>query len=490
MAESYLGVPVVSGQRAVGIVALARMPQNAFSEADERLLSTIASSLGVALENARLFDETKRLLSETEQRNAELAVINEIGEALAKQLDFDAIVDLVGDRMAAMFKTTDIYIALHDKAAGLIRFPYELDHGQRVHGEPIPFGQGLTSRVIVDRRPYRFGTIAAQHELGGFLGTYAPGEAATYSESWLGVPIMAGTEAIGVVVLGDAERDKFTEADQGLISTIASSMGVALENARLFDETKHLLAETGARAGELAIINEIGSALAKQLDFQGIIDAVGDRVGAILGTNTVTIGLYDPGKQTITFPYSVEDGERFPDETIPLGPGLTSRIIETRRPLRLGSMADATALGARVVGDPDSPDKESFLGVPILAGERVLGVISVALEPRNAFSESDERLLVTLASSMGVALENARLFDETKQREWPSSQSSMRSAPHWPSSSTSRPSSMPLVTGSARSSSSRDLSIAILDPATNMISFPYYIENGVTRPQLALIGFG
>ena len=55
--------------------------------------------MGVALESARRFDETKRLLGETEQRAGELAIINEIGAALAEQLDFEAIVDLVGDRL-------------------------------------------------------------------------------------------------------------------------------------------------------------------------------------------------------------------------------------------------------------------------------------------------------------------------------------------------------------------------------------------------------
>ena len=60
--------------------------------------------MGVALENARLFDETKRLLAETDQRAAELAVINEIGAALAKQLDFQAIIELVGERIRTIFE--------------------------------------------------------------------------------------------------------------------------------------------------------------------------------------------------------------------------------------------------------------------------------------------------------------------------------------------------------------------------------------------------
>ena len=84
---------------------------HAFSEADERLVATIASSMGVALENARLFDETKRLLGETSQRNAELAVINDISEALAKQLDFDSITEAVGERIRSIFDVSTVMIA-------------------------------------------------------------------------------------------------------------------------------------------------------------------------------------------------------------------------------------------------------------------------------------------------------------------------------------------------------------------------------------------
>ena len=82
IAQSFLGLPITAGDRVLGLISIERVPENAFTESDERLLSTIASSMGVALENARLFDETKRLLTETEERASELAIINEIGSAL------------------------------------------------------------------------------------------------------------------------------------------------------------------------------------------------------------------------------------------------------------------------------------------------------------------------------------------------------------------------------------------------------------------------
>jgi len=86
--------------------------------------------------------------AELRQRIAELAVVNEIGAALARQLDFEAIIELVGERVAAMFKSQDMYIALYDRVSGLITFPYELDAGRRLHGEPMPIGQGLTSELL------------------------------------------------------------------------------------------------------------------------------------------------------------------------------------------------------------------------------------------------------------------------------------------------------------------------------------------------------
>ena len=113
-------------------------------------------------------------------------------------------------------------------------------------------------------------------------------------------------------------------------------MGVALENARLFDETKRLLAETEQRNAELAVINEIGEALAKQLDFQGIIDAVGERIRGIFDVETAIIALYDstgPDDQP-----AVRDRRRRarPEEDKPLS-GLAAIVIDTRQPLRIGT---------------------------------------------------------------------------------------------------------------------------------------------------------
>ena len=488
--ESWLGVPIIAGETAIGIVNVSDHKPNAYSDADERLLTTIASSMGVALENARLFDETKRLLAETEQRNAELAVINEIGEALASQLDFDAIIEAVGRRVFSIFNVDTGIVSLYDPVSESTNFAYAVDLGTRVTDVPGNVAlNGLTTPVVKGRRAVRLNNREELAAVGAVVyGTVA-------GESWLGVPILAGDRVLGLIGLDRFSPNGFSEADERLLSTIASSLGVALENARLFDETKRLLAETDQRNAELAVINEIGEALAKQLDFQGLIDAVGDRVRSIFDVSTELILLYDPLTETVTLPYTLDQGRRVHPPPGPIS-GLTERVVRSKRPLRINTQREARELGAVVVTDT-TDEAQSWLGVPILAGERVLGVISLERLPAYGFSDSDEQLLSTIASSMGVALENARLFDETKRllvetNERAAELAIINSVQQGLAAKLDMHSMYELVgTKLHEIFGSQVVDIAVLDQGDGLIHFPYGIERGVRLKDepIPLFGF-
>jgi GAF domain-containing protein/CheY-like chemotaxis protein len=406
--ESWLGAPIPAGNRIIGVVGLESLSTNAFSEADERLLATLATSMGVALENARLFDETKRLLTEADQRASELAVINEIGAALAEQLEFETIVELVGERVRSIFTSNALFIALYEPATDMIRFPYEFGNGERYQSDPIAPGEGITSIVIRTRKPLRFGSMA-QSEAGGAVqvGSF-------HTESWLGVPILAGDRVLGVIALESADKDAYDDADERLLATLATSMGVALENARLFDETKRLLTETNERAAELALINDVQHGLAQKLDMQAMYDLVGDRIQAIFDAQVVDIAVVDAEARVLRFPYIIERGVRFPEMPQPIR-GFRKKVIESGRALRVNRdlMNEGSRLGQGVI-QGEAP--KAGLWAPMMVGNDVRGVISLQnLDREDAFSDSDVELLTTLAASLSVALENARLFDEAKR---------------------------------------------------------------------------
>src|SRR5207249_9973894 len=139
--------------------------------------------------------ETQRPFKESEQRAAELAIINSVQAGLAAQLDFRAIIALVGDKIAEIFDTGYLCMAFHDKATNLVTMPYYLEHGERFPVEPYPLGIGLTGEVLRTREPLLISENLQARAVQ--LGTKLVGDmaAADLGKSYLGVPILKGDEA-------------------------------------------------------------------------------------------------------------------------------------------------------------------------------------------------------------------------------------------------------------------------------------------------------
>ena len=128
-------------------------------------------------------------------------------------------------------------------------------------------------------------------------------------------PLVIGGKTFGHISLQNLDRtNAFSAADVRLLTTLAGSLSVALENARLFDETQRLLTETNERAAELAIINSVQQGLAAKLDMQSMYELVGDKIQEIFDAQVVDIGIYDfDDRDTIHYPYTIERGVRFPE---------------------------------------------------------------------------------------------------------------------------------------------------------------------------------
>ena len=209
-----------------------------------------------------------------------------------------------------------------------------------------------------------------------------------------------------MIAIESLTQNAFDDADVRLLSTLATSMGVALENARLFDETRRLLTETNERAAELALINDVQHGLAEKLDMQAMYDLVGDRIQAIFDAQIVDIGVIDDEASMIHFPYTIERGVRYPDEPVEII-GIRRHVIETRKPLLINRdmMGSVASFGQNLILSGEAP--KSALWAPLVVGDETRGVISLQnIDREDAFSESDVELLTTLASSLSVALEN------------------------------------------------------------------------------------
>ncbi len=297
----WLGVPLHSEGRTVGAMVVQSYREDVHhTEQDKEILTFVANHVGAALSRARAIEETR-------QRSAELALVNDVQRGLAEKLDMQAMYDLVGDRIQEIFDAQVVDIGILDASSDQIHFPYTIERGVRFPDEPIQV-IGLRRVAIESREPVvvnedieRISTEAGQP----YILAGEPPKSSVF------VPLVVGDQAKGVISLQNLDREHaFSDADVRLLTTLAGSLSVALENARLFEETRQ-------RNAELVLINDVQRGLAENLDMQAMYDLVGDRLQEIFDAQVLDIGVLDPEAGVIRYPYTLERDVRLPGSRTP-----------------------------------------------------------------------------------------------------------------------------------------------------------------------------
>jgi GAF domain-containing protein len=390
--KSLLFVPLIIGDKVKSYVSLQNIDEeHAFSDADVRLLETLANSMSVALENARLFDETNRLLKETEQRTTELAVINSVQDGLAKELDMKGVYEMVGDRLCELFPDSQtLVIRTFDYDTGLEHWQYSKEKGERQFVEPRPLNWN-SRELIRTKKPLdiqeNYVETSKKHGGTGVTAGKPP-------KSAVFVPMLVGDVVKGSISLQNVDKENaFTASDLNLLTTITNSMSVALENARLFEETTRLLKETEQHKAELGVINSVQEGLVREMDMDAIYDLVGNRICNLFDTQTVLIRTFDHKTKNEEWQFAIEKGQRMYSKPRPFN-WANQLLIKTKQPLMINENYLAIAQEHGGTGVTKGLPPQSAVFVPMIVGDVVRGSVSLQnVEKEHAFSDADLRLL-------------------------------------------------------------------------------------------------
>ncbi len=399
--RSYLGVPLVSKDRVLGTLCTFGQQPRTGQEAGISLMQVAGQQIGIAVENAQLFQETQA-------RADELAVLNEMAGVLSSRLNIQEILQNIYRYSSRLIDATNFFIALFDPLIDEVSFPLVVEDGQPTTYESRRGAKGLTEFIIHSGQslliPNQVTAWIEQH-----LGIEAIGREAF---SWLGVPMMIGAQVIGVIVVQSFARENvFAKRHQDLLTALANQGAIAIQNARLFQETE-------LRAEELSVLNEMGRILASSLDVQDVTETLYDYVSQLMNTYSFFVGLYDKETDEMELPVVYTSGTRIYPTRRKLGQALSDYVIRNKVSLLLNG-EDITAqqeqLGARFVGLGDAKPAKSWLGVPLLYGDQILGAVVVqSVDTPYLYLESHRRLLTAVASQAAIAIQNARLFQQTQ----------------------------------------------------------------------------
>jgi diguanylate cyclase (GGDEF)-like protein len=225
--------------------------------------------------------------------------------------------------------------------------------------------------------------------------------------------LIAREKPIGLISIGEErnwEREPITQEKIDLIKTLATQISTFIHNTQLYQESHR-------QAEHLEVLNEVARAIGSTIELDDLLELIYEQLSKVIPSDTYFVSLYDPEENTLDVRILIDEGERFPSKSIPLGQGLSSWVIENQKPLLISSITkEMDSLPIQPIRLGKERMSESWLGTPILAGENSLGLLAIASYNVNVFDNDDVTLLNNVAAQAALALDNARQHAEVKEQ--------------------------------------------------------------------------
>ncbi len=401
-----LAAPMLKDGVPVGVISLAWPDPGETPQRQVDLLKTFADQAVIAIENVRLISETKEAL---ERQTATAEILNVIAGSPS---DVQPVLESVAERSRLLCRAHDsrVWLLSGDHLRSMTG--YTDGHGAASgRDEVLPLkGTSVMGRAFVERRTVHVEDVTTQ------LDSDYPDARAIQAlhgfRTVLGVPMLREGVAIGTIGVLRKQVQPFSPAEIRLVETFADQAVIAIENVRLFNETKEALEQQTATAEVLQVISS------SPTDVQPVFDAIAERAMTLCDARIGGVTRFDGELVHLVAYHGVSQSAS--DEmrsSFPMRPGhdaITARAILARAPVQIPD----------VLADPDYGLKDAArrsgfranLAVPMLREGEVVGSIVVCREQPGEFPERQVKLLQTFADQAVIAVENVRLFNEIKDK--------------------------------------------------------------------------
>jgi GAF domain-containing protein len=400
--HGILCVPMSSRNQVIGVIEVINHRDGSpFLEEEASLLTSFAAQAAVAIENARLYTQTDQALA---HRVEELSTMQRIDRELNAALDLDRIMDMTVEwALRGTGAPVGLIAMLDERRQGLLLLAsrgYPPGY-ERYRTEPWPLDQGIVGRVI------RTGEVVLVDDVTQDPDYHAAQPA---TRSQLSVPIRREEHVIGVVNIESPEAGAFNADDSAFVQRLADHAAIAIENARLYRESQR-------RAEDMALLYDISLTVSSHLALSQVLEAVYERIRDVWNPPVFFIALYNQEEDALDFPIYVDRNGRLEPfrQYLADKSGFSAWIVRHRQPILIRDWEKEVETSP-VKGVPVGDLTRSWLGVPLLAGDQMVGVMSMQDYAPQAYNQEHQRFLSTIASEVAIAIENARLYQETQQR--------------------------------------------------------------------------
>jgi diguanylate cyclase (GGDEF)-like protein/PAS domain S-box-containing protein len=390
--KSWLGVPLIVHEKVIGMLAIDRNEEDAFSEDHVRLASAFADQVAIVIENARLY-------AAEQQRVHQLDTLRATFADISGELELPRLLQTILERAVNLIGASGGELALYRKISGDLEIVACYQMGNDSMGTHLALGEGAMGRVAKTMEPI---LIQNYESWDAKLLQYAQGPWHTV----MAAPLQVRGALIGAIGIVDSNpKRSFNRSDLQTLTMFAQQSSIAVDNAKLFHDVR-LAAE------RRTILHRVSQEIsASSVDPEQIYQTIHRAAALLMPAEAFVITLLNEANQEIDAVYLVDKNGRSMGMRIPIGKGLSSTVIQTGESIYIPDFLSSQEV-LDVVRFGSRDNTRAILAVPLRLRDKVIGMLSTQSYTPNAYSLDDQHLLEMLASHAAIALENARLFSE------------------------------------------------------------------------------
>jgi PAS domain S-box-containing protein len=392
---SEVDLPLLVNRELVGVLVVESDHPEAFSGEDFEILQAAANQTGIAIGRARLQTASRRRAAEEEALRATMA-------DLSAQLDLSELLQSVLERAIGLLGVSHGELAIYEPSAEelVVVAGHNVDKRDTI-GTRMAIGEGAMGHVARTREPL---VIPNYREWSGRSSQYENVEFV----SVMVAPLLIGGRLVGALAFMDKNPDRrFENDDVRLLNMFARHAAIAIDNARLFEAERR-------RAREQQALLETLKDLSGELELSKVLHGVLERAVSLLGVAGGELATWDPDRRDLEIVASHNMGTNAVGTRMAPGEGAMGRVAETGEPLVIPRYQEWASRSARYTQSV----VQTVMAAPLLIGSRLVGIIAaVHSDPEREFGDEDLRLLELFGPQAAIAIENARLFTESRRQK-------------------------------------------------------------------------